>query len=128
MAPPSEDKNVNEDAGGGSSGCSHVKGNLPPKVKRMLESVMHEVMARPNVFGASIGARISITEASIVPKTEESSRSEARVVCEVTVAEGSSLPQKAVHASTPAGLINVISLGKTIKPPPTFYLFWEFYN
>jgi len=72
-------------------GCGgHVKGNLPPEVKRMLETVMHEIMARPNVFGASIGARVSITEASIVPKAEESSRSEARVVCEVTVTGGPS--------------------------------------
>jgi hypothetical protein len=84
MPLPLEDKNVDEEDAGG-----HIKGNLPPDVKGMLESVMREVMARPNVFGASVGARVFITEASIVPKVEESSRTEARVVCEVTVAEGS---------------------------------------
>jgi hypothetical protein len=71
-----------------SSESSRIKGNLPPKVKQMLDTVMHEIMARPNVFGASIGERVVITEASIIPKTEEPSRTEARVVCEVTVTEG----------------------------------------
>lgn len=67
---------------------SRIKGNLPPNVKQVLDTVMHEVMARPDVYGASIGERVTITEASIVPKTEESTRTEARVVCEVTVTEG----------------------------------------
>lgn len=75
-----------------SSDSSRIKGNLPPKVKQMLDTVMHEIMARPNVFGASIGERVVITEASIIPKTEEPSRTEARVVCEVTVTEGQSAP------------------------------------
>lgn len=65
-----------------------IKGNLPTNVKQMLDRVMHDVMARPNVYGGSIGERVSITEASIVHKAEESTRSEARVVCEVTVTEG----------------------------------------
>lgn len=75
-----------------SSDSSRIKGNLPPKVKQMLDTVVHEIMARPNVFGASIGERVVITEASIIPKTEEPSRTEARVVCEVTVTEGQSAP------------------------------------
>ena len=86
MALPVED-NKND-----AAASQAIKGNLPPKVKHMLDSVLHELMARPNVFGAAIGERIVITEASTVPKAEESSRSEARVVCEVTVAEGSSVP------------------------------------
>lgn len=80
-----------EDEKNDAAASQAIKGSLPPKVKRMLDSVLHELMARPNVFGAAIGERIVITEASIVPKAEESSRSEARVVCEVTVAEGLSV-------------------------------------
>ena len=87
MALPVED-NKND-----AAASQAIKGNLPPKVKHMLDSVLHELMARPNVFGAAIGERIVITEVSTVPKAEESSRSEARVVCEVTVAEGSSVPK-----------------------------------
>jgi hypothetical protein len=87
MALPLED---NKNDAASPADDSRIKGNLPPKVKHMLDSVLHELMARPNVFGAAIGERIDITEASIVPKVEESSRSEARVVCEVTVAEGPS--------------------------------------
>ena len=69
---------------------TRIEGNLPLNTKQMLERIMHEVMSRPNVYGASIGERLSIVEASIVPKAEESTRSEARVVCEVTVTEGPS--------------------------------------
>ena len=73
-----------------SSSATHIKGNLPPNVKQMLDTVMHEIMARPNVYNASVGERVSIIEATIVPKAEESTRTEARVVCEVTVTEGPS--------------------------------------
>jgi hypothetical protein len=66
---------------------SRIKGNLSPKLKQQLEAVGS--MARsPDVYGASIGKRVVVTEASIVPKAEEASRTEARVVCEVTVEEG----------------------------------------
>lgn len=74
-----------------SGSLSRIKGNLPPNVKQVLDRVMHEVMARPNVYGASIGERVSIIEATVVPKAEESTRTEARVVCEVIVTEGPSI-------------------------------------
>ena len=87
----------------------HIRGNLPAEIKQTLETVLHKVMSRSPVFGSSIGRRIVITEASIVPKAEEPSRTEARVVCEVTVGEG-----KAVHGA-----------GKPVKapdlPPPLLY-------
>ena len=66
-----------------------IKGNLSPKLKQQLEAGMYGIMARSDVYGASIGKRVVVTEASIVPKAEEASRTEARVVCEVTVEEGS---------------------------------------
>jgi hypothetical protein len=66
----------------------HIRGNLPAEVKHTIETVLHKVMSRSPAFGSSIGRRIVITEASIVPKAEEASRTEARVVCEVTVGEG----------------------------------------
>ena len=87
MALPLDNK-MSPSSLGAATADNHIKGNLPPSVKQMLDTVMHEVMARPNVYGASIGERVTITEASIVPKTEESTRTEARVVCEVTVTEG----------------------------------------
>jgi hypothetical protein len=87
MALPSDIKMSPSSLGAADS---RIKGNLPPIVKQMLDAVMHEVMARPNVYGASIGERVAITEASMLPKTEESTRTEARVVCEVTVTEGPS--------------------------------------
>jgi hypothetical protein len=68
---------------------SRIKGNLSLKLKQQLEAGMYGIMARSDIYGASIGKRVVVTEASIVPKAEEASRTEARVVCEVTVEEGS---------------------------------------
>lgn len=76
-----------------ADGSSHIRGNLPADVKQTLETVLHKVMGRAPVFGSSIDRRVVITEASIVPKAEEASRTEARVVCEVTVGEGKGLPR-----------------------------------
>jgi hypothetical protein len=37
---------------------------------------VNDAMARPTVFGTSIGGRMRIMEVSIVPKAEESSRTD----------------------------------------------------
>jgi len=105
MALPLDNK-TNPSSLGAAAADSRIKGNLPPNVKQMLDTVMHEVMARPNVYGASIGERVSITEASIVPKTEESTRTEARVVCEVTVTEDMLNPEGSLHGGCAAFLID----------------------
>jgi hypothetical protein len=84
MAQP-VDKN---DASSMAAAVRHIRGNLPAEIKQTLETVLHKVMSKSPAFGSSIGRRIVITEASIVPKAEEASRTEARVVCEVTVGEG----------------------------------------
>jgi hypothetical protein len=81
------DKN---DASSLAAAVRHIRGNLPVEIKQTLETILHQVMSRSPAFGSSIGRRIVITEASIVPKAEEASRTEARVVCEVTVGEGRS--------------------------------------
>jgi len=72
-----------------SAADSRIKGNVSPELKQQLETIMYDIMARSDVFGSSVGKRVVITEAAIVPKAEEPSRTEARVVCEVTVEEGS---------------------------------------
>jgi hypothetical protein len=69
-----------------------IKGNLPPEIKQTIHRVLSQVMTKPTLFGASIGERVAITEASIVPKAEESSRTEVRIVCETTVEEGNAAP------------------------------------
>lgn len=68
---------------------SRIVGNVSPERKQQLESIMYQVMSRPDVFASMVGRRVVITEASIVPKVEEASRTEARVVCELTVEKGS---------------------------------------
>jgi hypothetical protein len=65
-----------------------IDGNLPPEVKQTIHKVLSQVMSKSTLFGASIGERVVITEASIVPKAEESSKTEVRIVCETTVQEG----------------------------------------
>lgn len=99
MSPPSQPV-------GATATDSRIKGNLPPNVKQMLDTVMHEFMARPNVYGGSIGQRVTITEASVVPKNEESSRTEARVVCEITVTEDMLNPEGSLHGGCAAFLID----------------------
>jgi hypothetical protein len=80
---------ISPDKNDASGADSRIKGNLSPKLKQQLETGIYGIMARSDIYGASIGKRVVVTEASIVPKAEEASRTEARVVCEVTVEEGS---------------------------------------
>ena len=68
---------------------SRIKGNVSPELMQQLETLMCQVMTRSDEFGSWISKRVVITEASIVPKAEEASRTETRVVCEITVEEGS---------------------------------------
>jgi len=88
---------------------SRIKGNVSPERKQQLETIMYQIMARSDVFGTSVGKRIVITEASIVPKAEEASRTEARVVCEVTVEEDMLNPGKSLHGGCAAFLIDSCS-------------------
>ncbi|KAH9983193.1 hypothetical protein BJV74DRAFT_878989 [Russula compacta] len=85
---------------------SRISGNLSPEIKRQLETVVYDVMGKPNVFGSSIMKRIVLTEASIVPKAEEPSRSEVRVVCEVTVVDGMLNGTGKLHGGCAAFLID----------------------
>jgi hypothetical protein len=80
---------ISTDKNDASGAGSRIKGNLSLKLKQQLEAGMYGIMARSDIYGASIGKRVVVTEASIVPKAEEASRTEARVVCEITVEEGS---------------------------------------
>ncbi|KAH9030100.1 hypothetical protein EDB85DRAFT_1453490 [Lactarius pseudohatsudake] len=97
MTPPGNKSNT-------SAADCRMKGNLLPEQKQGLEAIMRDVMSRSDLFGASISRRVVITEASIVPKAEEASRTEVRVVCEVTVEEGKSL-----HGGCAAFLIDSCS-------------------
>ncbi|KAH9002446.1 HotDog domain-containing protein [Lactarius hatsudake] len=99
MTPPGKKSDA-------SAADSRMKGNLPPEQKQGLETIMHHIMSRSDLFGASVGRRVVITEASIVPKAEEASRTEARVVCEVTVEEDMLNPGKSLHGGCAAFLID----------------------
>ena len=71
-----------------AAGADNVfKGNVSPERRQELESIT--AMARSNLYGSWIGKRVVVTEVSIVPKVEEASQTEARVVCELTVDKGS---------------------------------------
>ncbi|KAI9447712.1 hypothetical protein H4582DRAFT_1895821 [Lactarius indigo] len=72
-----------------SAADSRIKGNLPDEQKQALEMIMYDVMSTSEIFGASVGKRVVITEAA--------SRTEARVVCEVTVEEDMLNPGKSLH-------------------------------
>jgi len=86
-----------------------IKGNVSPELKQQLELVMYRVMAGSDVFASSVGKRVVITEASIVPKPEEASRTEARVVCEIIVEEDMLNPGRSFHGGCAAFLIDSCS-------------------
>lgn len=87
---------------------SRIRGNLSPELKQRLEMVM-EAVATPGVHGASLCKRLVVTEASIVPKAEEVSRTGARVVCEVTVEEDMLNPVGTMHGGCAAFLVDTCS-------------------
>ncbi|KAI0306872.1 HotDog domain-containing protein [Multifurca ochricompacta] len=98
---------ANKDAA--SLADSRIKGNLSPQLKFLLEEGLYRVMSTPTLFGASIGKRIVITEASIVPKAEEASKTEARVVCELIVREDMLNPGGSLHGGCAAFLVDICS-------------------
>ncbi|KAH9972975.1 HotDog domain-containing protein [Lactifluus volemus] len=84
-----------------------IDGNLPPEVKQTIHKVLSQVMSKSTLFGASIGERVVITEASIVPKAEESSKTEVRIVCETTVQEDMLNPGGSLHGACAAFLVDI---------------------
>jgi len=100
---------VNIDKHDAAAADRRIKGNVSPERKYQLESIMYEIMANSDVFASSVGKRVVITEASIVPKAEEASRTEARVVCEITVEQDMLNPGNSLHGGCAAFLIDSCS-------------------
>ncbi|KAI9508130.1 HotDog domain-containing protein [Russula earlei] len=95
-----------QDASAALTSDARIRGNLPPEVKHTVATILYDFVSRPGVFGASVGHRVVITEASTVPKAEEPSRSETRIVCEVNVTEDMLNPAGALHGACAAFLID----------------------
>lgn len=115
---------ISDDNNDASGADSRIKGNLSPKLKKQLE--VYAIMATSDGYGASVGKRVVVTEASIVPKVEEASRTEARVVCELSVEEGSAtIPARSLAASTesrPALNLDMLNAGGRLHGACAAYL------
>lgn len=73
---------------------SKVAGNAPDHVKAAVSNTSRyylpgrDLKVSGPLFGTSITKRLEVTEASVLQKAEEQSKTEGRVVCELTVEEG----------------------------------------
>ncbi|KAG6899994.1 hypothetical protein C0993_004613 [Termitomyces sp. T159_Od127] len=72
---------------------SKVAGNAPDHIKAVVSNTSRYYLPGRNlkvngpIFGASITKRLEVTEVSVLQKAEEPSKTEGRMVCELTVEE-----------------------------------------
>ena len=66
---------------------SAIAGNAPDRVKRLIANPA-ALLAHDRTFAQHIFARLTLTEASILPKAQEPEKLEARVVYEIDVGPG----------------------------------------
>ncbi|EAU82753.1 hypothetical protein CC1G_10658 [Coprinopsis cinerea okayama7 len=91
---------------------SHVKGNAPEEIKRLLVSpyrLYKSNQAQGPLFGEEIQKRLVVTEVSILQKAEEPLKQEGRVVLETDVAEDMLNGGGNIHGGCSAFLIDICS-------------------
>jgi len=66
---------------------SQIGGNAPPESKKFVMDMLRSMMRKGRGFADTVGGRLSITQVSILNKSEEPSRVEGRVVAEITAQE-----------------------------------------
>ncbi|KAG5724081.1 Acyl-coenzyme A thioesterase 13 [Termitomyces sp. T112] len=94
---------------------SKIAGNASDQVKTVVSNMSRYYLPRRNVnttgltFGAHIVKRIQVTEVSVLPKAEEPSKTEGRVVCELTVEEDMLNGGGTIHGGCSAFLIDICS-------------------
>ncbi|KAG6902210.1 hypothetical protein C0995_003042 [Termitomyces sp. Mi166 len=94
---------------------SKIAGNVSDHVKTVLSNTSRYYLPAPGVkvtgpiFGASISKRLEVTEASVLQKAEEPSKTEGRVVCELTVEEDMLNGGGNIHGGCSAFLIDICS-------------------
>jgi acyl-coenzyme A thioesterase 13 len=77
-----------------SFGQDDIRGNVSEEVKKLLRKPGDLIMLRPTpdaatIFGESIADKVVVTEMTVEKKVEEPQKLEGRLICEVTVEEGS---------------------------------------
>lgn len=65
-----------------------VPGDASLEFKRQVAELWPFLQADPNRFASSIGARLELTEISVIPKREDPQVMETRVVAEIDVGPG----------------------------------------
>ncbi|KAJ8494489.1 hypothetical protein ONZ45_g13218 [Pleurotus djamor] len=85
---------------------SHIAGNASPEIKAVIATPMWFEQVQ-NSFGVTIFKRINVTEVSIVPKTDEPLKKEARVICELEVSEDMLNGGGKIHGGCSATLVDL---------------------
>lgn len=73
-------------------GMEHIAGTASQELKERVARTYDTLIVRRSGFGETILKRMRIAEVSLNFKVDEPSKKEARVVCELDVAEGRSHP------------------------------------
>ncbi|KAI5893166.1 uncharacterized protein SCHCODRAFT_02621034 [Schizophyllum commune H4-8] len=91
--------------------ASEIAGNASDDVKAAFRdlSMWFSRDGKPRGFAASVGARISVDEVSILKKAEEPTREEARLVCSLEVTEDMLNGAGSMHGGCSAYLIDFCS-------------------
>ncbi len=77
----------------GSEDVSSIAGNVSDEIKRVVGFPMRIFRmttdeGEPTGFGATFTSGMTVSEVSMVPKAEEPTKQEGRVVCKLVVTEG----------------------------------------
>ncbi|KAK0447699.1 hypothetical protein EV421DRAFT_1901067 [Armillaria borealis] len=97
----------------GSEDVSSIAGNVSDEIKRIVGFPMRIFRmttdeGEPTGFGATFTSGMTVSEVSMVPKAEEPTKQEGRVVCKLVVTEDMVNGAMTIHGGCSAYLVDLI--------------------
>ncbi|THH07923.1 hypothetical protein EW146_g9164 [Bondarzewia mesenterica] len=89
--------------------AAKLRGNASPEAKQRAANGLYGLIVNGSGFADAVGRRIIVTEVCINKKAEEPQKSEAKVVCEITVNEDMINVAGNIHGGCSAFLVDVCS-------------------
>ncbi|PBK93952.1 hypothetical protein ARMGADRAFT_1053530 [Armillaria gallica] len=98
----------------GSEDVSSIAGNVSDEIKRIVGFPMRIFRmttdeGEPTGFGATFTSGMTVSEVSMVPKAEEPTKQEGRVVCKLVVTEDMVNGAMTIHGGCSAYLVDICS-------------------
>ncbi|PBK63426.1 uncharacterized protein ARMOST_05952 [Armillaria ostoyae] len=98
----------------GSEDVSSIAGNVSDEIKRIVGFPMRIFRmttdeGEPTGFGATFTSGMTVSEVSMVPKAEEPTKQEGRVVCKLVVTEDMINGAMTIHGGCSAYLVDICS-------------------